>query len=506
MSNYQFRGTGEPIVIGWGSIEYLSSDLVPGVCPDGTSDTINAVAHVYVVPSGTVYRNSSVRLSLPDKDVSGAVNTIIQDSGNFFNELIGTTGGEISAGKYAVVYDECQDGFFDDNVDFLFDPAFEVGSEAPPVPTAEVNNLKARAKDQADHYAQVGALTGALWWVSNWNDVFGAVTDPVNFLTWLTYTIGPNLAHLPDPFVEVNKLFLNNINHSLAIHIDPPDAGFKQLTPLSGRQIIDLQSSNPLLIAVANLGTVSSTQGALGEALLHSLERYQGAQAAGDGDWALIHARAVKEYASLLAAQLSQVNDALDQLSNALPNDTRPLDIVATNLESERARVESSSFSTEERQTLASLGLTVTQIDKLQSDLAIRSFGFTKAGLMNAIINAQNSNAAYSTALSNLAAAMTDIEQPLTGRNLIQPTDLFPKQAQDFHVHLVQPFNEVVDLAWHGQADAMNPLQQVEDPPQGRPRRRLVDLVRHRFPLARQLVAQAALRHGIDQSRSGHHH
>jgi hypothetical protein len=30
-----------------------------------------------------------------------------------------------------------------------------------------------------------------------------------------------------------------------------------------------------------------------------------------------------------------------------------------------------------------------------------------------------------------------DIEQPLTGRNLIKPTDLFPKQAKDFDLHLV---------------------------------------------------------------------
>ena len=72
-------------------------------------------------------------------------------------------------------------------------------------------------------------------------------------------------------------------------------------------------------------------------------------------------------------------------------------------------------------------------------------------------------------------------------------------------MHLVEPFNQVVDLAWHGHADAMNPLKPLEDPPPGRPRRRLVDLVRHRLPLARQLVAPAALRHGIDQQRSGHY-
>src|SRR5437899_1477426 len=52
-----------------------------------------------------------------------------------------------------------------------------------------------------------------------------------------------------------------------------------------------------------------------------------------------------------------------------------------------------------------------------------------------------------------------DIEQPLTRRNLIKPTDLFPKQAKDFDLYLVQPFNEVVQLALHGHADAMNPFE-----------------------------------------------
>jgi hypothetical protein len=53
----------------------------------------------------------------------------------------------------------------------------------------------------------------------------------------------------------------------------------------------------------------------------------------------------------------------------------------------------------------------------------------------------------------------SDIEQPLTRRNLIKPTDLFPKQAKDFDLYLVQPFNEVVQLALHGHADAMNPFE-----------------------------------------------
>ena len=57
---------------------------------------------------------------------------------------------------------------------------------------------------------------------------------------------------------------------------------------------------------------------------------------------------------------------------------------------------------------------------------------------------------------------VSDIEQPLSGRNLIKPTDLLPKHAKELELPLVEPFNQVVDLAWHGPTAAMNRLKQVE--------------------------------------------
>jgi hypothetical protein len=98
-----------------------------------------------------------------------------------------------------------------------------------------------------------------------------------------------------------------------------------------------------------------------------------------------------------------------------------------------------------------------------------------------------------------VALVRTDIEQPLTRRNLIKPTDLFPKQAKDFDLHLAEPFNQVVHMALHGYADAVNPFEQLENPTQGWPLRRLVELVRHGLGLVRQVLAQSALRHGLDQ-------
>jgi hypothetical protein len=61
---------------------------------------------------------------------------------------------------------------------------------------------------------------------------------------------------------------------------------------------------------------------------------------------------------------------------------------------------------------------------------------------------------------------------------LIKLTDLFPKQAKDFQLHLIEPFDQVMDGALHGHADPMNPFEELEDPTQGGPLSRLVDLIR----------------------------
>jgi hypothetical protein len=52
----------------------------------------------------------------------------------------------------------------------------------------------------------------------------------------------------------------------------------------------------------------------------------------------------------------------------------------------------------------------------------------------------------------------------------------------------------------------VNAVQELEDPPQGWRRGRLVDVVRHRLMMLGSWLAQSALRHGVDQQREGHHH
>jgi hypothetical protein len=53
---------------------------------------------------------------------------------------------------------------------------------------------------------------------------------------------------------------------------------------------------------------------------------------------------------------------------------------------------------------------------------------------------------------------VTDIEQPLTGRNLIKSANLFPKQAKDLDLHVVEALDEGVNFVLPRDADAVNPF------------------------------------------------
>jgi hypothetical protein len=64
---------------------------------------------------------------------------------------------------------------------------------------------------------------------------------------------------------------------------------------------------------------------------------------------------------------------------------------------------------------------------------------------------------------------------------LISSTDFIPKQAKEFDLHLVEPFNQVMHLPLPHHVDAVKAFEKLEDPTQGWPLSWLVELMRYRF-------------------------
>src|SRR5712691_12719302 len=100
----------------------------------------------------------------------------------------------------------------------------------------------------------------------------------------------------------------------------------------------------------------------------------------------------------------------------------------------------------------------------------------------------------------------TDIEQPLSGRNLIYLAYFLPKELENLSSQGGKTLNDYCDVPLHGKGHAIDALQELEDPAEGRSGRRLPDLVGKSVVLPCHLVSHPALGHGIDQQRQGHYH
>lgn len=247
-TDFHVFGPNESVVIDTGQMEVVSDCASEG--HDEYIDDVPLVfTDIYVVRSGTTA-------------LSGVPNTVQGASdGSFVSELIATTapGGSLGNGTYAVIYDECQDGFFDPGVDFVADPAIQVSvaSGVPPLPS--LTAFKADAAEQASHWEEAHLAFHALF-------ILAKVIDGATIAGRVdAFLFGFNLVAL-HPFEDLAlKAAENTYKHYRGLAADPPDPDFQQLAPLPARDVLDAESQDPLLVRSADLGTEVGSEGVLAE-------------------------------------------------------------------------------------------------------------------------------------------------------------------------------------------------------------------------------------------------
>ncbi|WJH36810.1 PKD domain-containing protein [Paenibacillus sp. CC-CFT747] len=376
-----------------GAMEYVAA------CPEeGTEDFLMPWTDIYIVPAGSV---TEAGQELEDAG-GGKPNSVMAmtASGVFISEPIGYTApvGKIGPGKYDLVFDECQDGKYNPFVDKIIKNSFEVDySSSDPIPPLDLTKLKEDAGKAAERWEKykeymekLFALAKAADENRNPNEKF------VDFLM---------RSGLTDPRKGTLIQMANQAKHYEGIADDPPDPNYQQVTPLGSRPAFDFLTNDPLDIAEAAVGTAAGTEQAINQALLSSLERYQGADAASHGQWALSHARAIQKYANLLDAQLTRTNAAMTQLFQALAADKRPLDATAAALEQLRSRIVSTGFTVEELTRLRSLGYSDEEIEQVRAGLAAKNYLFTKADFIDFQSDFKNDNGQFGADLYSYAGS-----------------------------------------------------------------------------------------------------
>ncbi|RAP75791.1 PKD domain-containing protein [Paenibacillus montanisoli] len=377
---YKIFGGNASITINTGKMQIIPQ------CAEGSPDGLTSWTDLYIVESGSLNALSHGE-ELEDAGGEGPNTVMSLSSGIFISETIGYTGpdGKIPPGEYAVVFDECQDGKFDYLVDGVIDPAFKVEYTAGFVPPLDLTQLKEDAGKLAERWEKYREYADKLFKLQKAADAGRNPNEKfVDFLM---------RSGLQDPRTAALLQLANQAKHYQGIKDDPPDPDYKHITPLGERPLADFQGHEFIDVAMQDLVNDIANEQAITRQMWTQLERYQGAQAAGDVNWALIHGKALSDNINLLLYQLQFTSGSISWFKQALEQDNGALNEKAAELSQLQARVAASGFTEEELQYFGSLGFTESEINQFKSDFTAMDFEFTKQAMLAegaAIMDANN--------------------------------------------------------------------------------------------------------------------
>ena len=408
-----------------GTIEYYGAGGYSCSDPNAKDDFFYPAADVYVIPSGGPLADGTEL-----HDVSGPLaHTVIAEAAPLFLlDQIGVTAptGRIGAGTYDIVYDECQDGKFTAGEDEQFPGALTVNMPAnvPPIDPA-VHDLKISAAKEAAPWLAAEATLLAIDAYQKVQEVLecieaGPVGCAVSYVTdqlkeWMTEKVMTALG-LQDPKEGMRRLIRSELQHWAAIAADPPDSNYASPVSLPPVDSLTAPRTDAITEAQYTVANDSALQGSLTEAILHAMERYQGADAASNGDAALMHARELERYTTLLGRQLAKTNADLDAYAAAVAADPRDFDTYASRLSALRDDIVAHGFTDAEKLMLRNAGLSDADISSLADQIAASdpaAGGKTQVAANVAALKSANDEAISS--LQQTTASMNAIETQLLG-------------------------------------------------------------------------------------------
>ncbi len=391
-------GPNDQIIIDIGRVNFID------YCTTGESDIVFTISDIFIVS------NSTLNIGDTLIDVGGTPNTIVATGGNFIGETIGTAepNGHIPTGLYSVVYDECQNGIFDQE-DGIFANTLQVIVPVgiPPI-DGYINQLKSQACSLGDYYTSFHTQTQLLLYgvlLLELLEALHAITH-ANLIPMLYFT------HYTFPYSYIPKkaILLALKGESArykAICADPPDPNYMVLTILDTVRTIPANHPNQLVRQFAEVGNVVNTESSVLKALLQSIERYKGAEQDESNTWALVHAREINMFSKLLTNQLMRTNNQLFDLQSIMGSNDESLDSIVQLHNLYRTEIMENGFASEAIELAEAIGLTANQIGEVYDSIVAADLsGLTTDSVTIVIDLIIDQNEALSEVLDSLIIDM----------------------------------------------------------------------------------------------------
>lgn len=254
-------------------------------------------------------------------DVNKTPNTIIGLSdGSFVDEIVAITmpAGHTGAGKYRIVMDVCQTGVYDPlGGDIVLGDASQTGfivQEPAVLPPLDLSPIKTSASEYVSALSdtKIGPK-GAQITIPGGCSLYKKLGDKVPAATLLAGLFQTTLTYCADL-----------IGHYQGLAADPPDPNYKVFAELGNIGYGPFSASTPLERAARTLANALADQDAASNAFLNSIQKFQGAQQAGDDEWSLLQLMQMNKFINLLigpGGSMLRTYAALEAFNIALQQD-----------------------------------------------------------------------------------------------------------------------------------------------------------------------------------------
>lgn len=296
--------------------------------------------------SGSIGGDSTVHLVPVGGSGSAAEQRIVR-MGTFLDYPIAPEG--VAPGEYRLMVDEMSTGDFRPQMgDYVYPEVLVVRDEEISGYSFDMDPIKDRARSQAEHYKSMktgyNVMFGALVGIRLGNMAFLAsqagigmgsvvfsglfvvgaaavgIPSVYNVSQWASLVA---LGNLIDAKIEANEGLANDPADPDYDRVDAPDlveaeahlqADLPDELLSSGEYSLPFTSysDDPVSLALAPVVNASAEEAALVHAVMHSHERFHGAQDADNLAWTLAHAYDVRDHAEALAETYVELEDALD--------------------------------------------------------------------------------------------------------------------------------------------------------------------------------------------------
>lgn len=335
-------GPNELVTIEAGNINFVANCTIgesgskPGRTVAGLSDYFQPWADVYLVPNNTTMTNGTALRDVGGDHAHNAVFGGISGSFVFLDLGLTYPAGNLPAGTYAVVVDECQNGVFDTGEDTIVRDAFRVTAPVGDVPPLRPDALrfiaaKAHARAAAGAMDAWERINDMITFFNAVKEAQSAVQAAVSPEAFAVFAIGQMAAAieanspynmLQEKAKDIAAQTSTQIKaHFAGIAADPPQSDFRRFALAATNGAYFSETDDAVDLAVTRYQATLDVLSGLSGAILDGLERYQGAQLAGDEAWAARHARELQVAMATFDEVADGLVDAQGSIVDALAAD-----------------------------------------------------------------------------------------------------------------------------------------------------------------------------------------